>query len=55
MTGGKPPGVSNIMKMIENVFSEFQWNNWTENSSGNITSQAMSTCLAESQFEGCAA
>jgi hypothetical protein len=55
MTGGKLPGVSNMMKMIENVFSQFQWNKWMEISGGNVTSQALSVCLAESQFEGCAA
>jgi hypothetical protein len=39
------------MKMIKNVFSEFEWDNWSENSGGNVTSQALGACLAESQFE----
>jgi hypothetical protein len=53
--GGEPPGVSNIVKMIKNVFSEFEGNNWVKIACGNISSQALSACLAESQFKGCAA
>jgi hypothetical protein len=41
--------------MIKNVFSEFEENNWVEIARGNIYSQALSACLAESQFKGCAA
>jgi hypothetical protein len=52
--GGKPPGVSNIVKMGENIFSEFEGNNWGKSASGNVASQALSTCLAESQFKRCA-
>ncbi len=55
MTGGEPPGVSNIVKMIKNAFSEFEGDNWAKIACGNISSQALSTCLAESQFEGYAA
>jgi hypothetical protein len=54
-TGGEPPGVSDIVKMIKNVFSEFEGNNWAKIACGNISSQALSACLAESQFKGCAA
>jgi hypothetical protein len=52
MTGGEPPGVSDIVKMIKNVFSEFEGNNWAKIACGNISSQALSACLAESQFKG---
>jgi hypothetical protein len=55
MTGGERPGVSNIVKIIKNAFSEFEGNNWVKIACGNISSQALSACLAESQFEGCAA
>jgi hypothetical protein len=51
----EPTRVSNIVKMIKNVFSEFEGNNWAKIACGNIYSQALSTCLAESQFKGCAA
>jgi hypothetical protein len=54
-TGGEPPGVSNIEKMIKNAFPEFEGDNWAKIACGNISSQALSTCLAKSQFEGCAA
>jgi hypothetical protein len=50
MTGGKPPGMSNIMKTGKNIFSEFERNNWAKSASRNVTSQALSACLAESQF-----
>ncbi len=53
--GGKPPGVSNIVKMIKNAFPEFEGDNWAKIACGNISSQVLSACLAESQFEGCAA
>jgi hypothetical protein len=52
---GKPPEVSNAMKMRKNIFSELEGDNWPENACGNISSQALGACLAESQFEGCAA
>jgi hypothetical protein len=58
MTGGEPLRLSNIVEMIKNGFSEFEGNNegnnGAESASGNVTSQALSACLAESQFEGCA-
>jgi hypothetical protein len=41
--------------MIKNVFPEFEGNNWAKIACGNVSSQALSACLAESQFEGCAA
>jgi hypothetical protein len=41
--------------MIKNDFHEFKVNNWTKIACGNISSQALSACLGESQFEGCAA
>jgi hypothetical protein len=50
--GGEPPGVSNILKMIKNVFSEFEGNNWVKIACGNISSLALSACLAESRFKG---
>ncbi len=53
-TGGKPPRMSNVMKMSENIFSELEGNNWAKSASGNVASQALSTCLAESQFKRCA-
>ncbi len=28
--GGEPPGLSDIVKMIKNVFSEFEGNNWVK-------------------------
>jgi hypothetical protein len=43
------------MKMVKNAFPEFEGNNWAKIACGNISSQALSACLAESQFEGCAA
>jgi hypothetical protein len=55
MTGGEPHRVSDIVKMVKNGFSEFKGNNWTKIACGNISGQALSTCLAESQFERCAA
>jgi hypothetical protein len=36
--------------MVKNVFSEFEGNDWAKIACGNISSQALSTCLAESQF-----
>jgi hypothetical protein len=53
--GGKPPAVSNIVKIIKNVFPEFEGNKWVKIACGNVSSQALSAFLAESQFEGCAA
>jgi hypothetical protein len=53
--GGEPPEVSNIVKVFKNAFSEFEGDNWAKIACGNISSQALSTCLAESQFKGCAA
>jgi hypothetical protein len=41
--------------MITNGFSEFEGNNGAESVGRNVTSQALSTCLADSQFERCAA
>jgi hypothetical protein len=43
-----------LVKMVKNGLSEFKRNNWTKIACGNISSQALSTCLAESQFERCA-
>ncbi len=54
-TGGEPPGVSDIVKMIKNVFSEFEGNNWVKIACRNISCQALSAFLVESQFKGCAA
>ncbi len=53
--GGEPPGVSNVMKMQKKNLSELEGDNWAKNACGNITSQALGACLAESQFEECAA
>ncbi len=47
-TGGEPPGVSNIVKMVKNAFSEFEGNIWAKIACGNISSQELNTCLAES-------
>jgi hypothetical protein len=49
-TGGEPPGVSNIMEVGKNILSEFEGDNWAESARGNVASQALSACLAESQF-----
>ncbi len=38
------------MKMIKNVFSEFEGNYWAKIACGNVSSQALSACLAERQF-----
>jgi hypothetical protein len=43
------------MKIIKNIIPEVEGNNWAENASGNVTSQVLSACLVESQFEGYAA
>jgi hypothetical protein len=43
------------MKMGENIFSELEGNNWAKCASGNVASQALRACLAESQFKRCAA
>jgi hypothetical protein len=43
--------VSNIVKLNKNGFSEFEGNNGAKSASGNISSQALSACLAESQYE----
>jgi hypothetical protein len=40
--------------MVKNVFYEFEDNNWAKIACGKISSQALSACLAESQFKGCA-
>jgi hypothetical protein len=48
------PRVSNIMKMSKNIFSVFKGDNLAKNACGNVISQALSACLAKSQFEGCA-
>ncbi len=53
--GGKPPGVSSIVKMGKNIFAKFEGDNWAKNASGNIASQALGACLAECQFKRCAA
>jgi hypothetical protein len=37
--------VSNIVKIIKNTFSEFQGNNWAKSACGNVSSQALCTCL----------
>ncbi len=52
---GKPPGVSNIVEIIKNSFSEFKKDNGSECAGGNVSSQMLSACLAQSQFQGCAA
>ncbi len=54
-TGGKPPRVINIVKVGKNILSKFEGGDWAKSASGNVTSQALSTCLAECQFERCAA
>ncbi len=54
-TGGEPPWVSNVVEMIKNGFSEFEGNTAAESAGGNVSSQVLSTCQAESQFEGSAA
>jgi hypothetical protein len=41
--------------MIKNFFSEFEGDNWAKIAGGNISSQALSACLAESQLKECAA
>jgi hypothetical protein len=41
--------------MGKNILSKFEGNNWEESASGNVASQALSACLAESQFKRCAA
>jgi hypothetical protein len=41
--------------MMKKVFSELEGNIWAKIVCGNISSQALSACLAESQFKGCAA
>jgi hypothetical protein len=46
--------VSNVKKMGENIFSELEGENRAKSASRNVTSQALSSCLAESNFEGCA-
>jgi hypothetical protein len=43
---GKPPGMSNIMKMCNNIFSELMGDYWSKNASRNITSQVLGACLA---------
>jgi hypothetical protein len=46
--GGEPAGVSNIMKISKNIFSEFKGDNWAKNACGNVTNQPLSACLAKS-------
>jgi hypothetical protein len=36
-------------------FSEFEGDNLVKSACGNVSSQALSACLAESQFKECAA
>ncbi len=45
-TGGKLPGMSNIVKMGKNIFAKFEGYNWAKIASGNVTSQALGACLA---------
>jgi hypothetical protein len=42
-------------EMGKNIFSELEGNNWAKSARGNVASQALSACLAESQFNRCAA
>jgi hypothetical protein len=49
------PGWATLWKWSKMFFSEFEGNNWAKSASGNVSSQALSTCLAESQLKGCAA
>jgi hypothetical protein len=42
--------MSNIVEIIKNVFSEFEGDNEAKIACGNISSQALSACLVESQF-----
>jgi hypothetical protein len=49
--GGEPPGLSDIVKKIKIGFSEFTGDNGAKIACGNISSQALSACLAVSQFE----
>ncbi len=51
LTGGKPPGVSNIVEMIKNGFSEFEGDKGAKIACGNISNPALSACLAESQYK----
>jgi hypothetical protein len=46
--GGKPIGVSNVLKMRKNIFSEFEGNNWAKDASGNVARRALSACLVKS-------
>jgi hypothetical protein len=39
--------------MIKNIFSKFKGDNGSECDVGNVSSQALSACLAKRQFEGC--
>jgi hypothetical protein len=48
-TLGKTPGVSDVVKMFKNGYSEFKGNNWMKIACGNISSQALSACQEESQ------
>jgi hypothetical protein len=41
--------------MVKNGFSEFKEDSGVKIACGNISSQALSACLAESQFERCPA
>jgi hypothetical protein len=50
-TGGKPPGLSIIVKIIKNGYSEFKGISGAKSACGNISSQALSACRAGSQLE----
>jgi hypothetical protein len=39
------------MKVGENIFSELEGDNWAKSARRNVASQALSACLAESQFK----
>jgi hypothetical protein len=49
--GRKSPGLSNIAKIIKNGFSEYKGISGAKSAGGNISSQALSACLVESQLE----
>jgi hypothetical protein len=38
MMVGEPPGVSNIVKIIKNIFPKFEGNNWVKIACGNVSS-----------------
>jgi hypothetical protein len=52
-TGGKPPRVSNVMKMGKNILYEFEWDNWPENASGKANLRDVQTskrCVSAQRF-----